>query len=416
MNYKQLSKITIYSVIMAIFAIVGITCFALSLPTFSQYGFNALMDGDVFNKDNLLPISVQEIRGWSAASLVICILLTSLNIWEIKKMEEASYKKHFIASLGIFTWLMLPYTLYLAIKNKAYQQFFNHISQNRDGKNQISFKALKGGVLNYAKKDHLFWNTVFAIFLFIVTLVGFIFCLIIPEYIFGVEVIHKIDQSQLNPNWTPEEYYNYIKPTGLFDIFIFFTQLTNMTCFLFMLSFLCFHQKIAFRNNTIMIAVTSYIFIVSAIFWAYLFPQALKDNDYVVDFQWVKTTWLHAVTPILFIIFLISSLFVSKQAPRKFKKMIGASIIYPSFYGVFIYSLPFYTRVSVYGALTNLNPSMNTSIGMINPNGEVKMTNGDPLMTLGLAGLVVLFILVIFGFWSCAYLIHQKEFKRSQTV
>ncbi len=417
MNYKEISKISIYSILMGIFSIIGIIYFAISVSSFSEYNFSSLQDSVPFDYKNLMPVYIQGYRAWSAASMIICILLTSLIIWEIKKMESANYKKYFISSLGVFTWIIIPYTLYIGIKNKSYSQFFNYISQNKVEQLQISFNSIKGGLIGGKIKDKLFWNTVLSVFVFLITLVSFIFCFLITENIYGVDVVRKINPDKLNVGWGASDadklqnYYSYLEQTAIFQILIYFTQLSNIACFIFMSTFILFNKKIMFRNNTIMIGVTSYIFIVSAIYWCYLFPTSFGKNHIMV-FEWAKTTWLHAVTPFAFILFSVSSFFVSKQAPKSFKNIIGISIIFPLFYGLFTFSLPFYARVSTYGTLTNMNPNMSTIVGKIKDGGTPITSNGSPWMTLAFVLLFVIFILVIFMFWSIAYLINKKELKR----
>jgi hypothetical protein len=75
---------------------------------------------------------------------------------EIKRMERSPYKKYYIASLGIFTWLMLPYTIYLGLKHKLYDEFLNYVSQNRVGKRQMSLSAFKAGFQRYGNRNKLF--------------------------------------------------------------------------------------------------------------------------------------------------------------------------------------------------------------------------------------------------------------------
>jgi hypothetical protein len=91
--------------------------------------------------------------------------------------------------------------------------------------------------------------------------------------------------------------------------------------------------------------------------------------------------------------FAITSLLLNKNAPRKFKNVIGVSMILPLSYGVFAYSLPFYSRMSVYGSLTNINPNVNTSIGVEGPGSTGNLAMIGAIFVLGGA-----FVLVIFGF------------------
>ncbi len=408
MNYKQISKITIYSTIMLIFAIIGIVIFSTDFPNWKLYGWNDLVDPINFEDPNVkmpISVSIQAARAWSAASLIICLLMIGFNSLEIKRMETSDYKKYFVSSIGIFTWLILPYTIYIGVKNKSYEDYFNYISQNRVGANQMSLNSFKNGFQKNGKRNSLFWNTAFGYFVLLITFIGFIFGFLIfndlfPQYI-------EMPEGGLKPGFSFEEYKSYMETYYIFDTFSYFTQLTNIACFVFMTFFVAFSKKIAFRNNTILIAVSAYIFIVSAIFWVYLFPTSL--DHYTKAFQWAKTSWTHAVVPVLFIAFAITSLLINKNAPQKFGKMIGVSMIYPLSYGVFTYSLPFYTRFSVYGSLTNINPNMNTSIGL---NEASK--NGSLWMIGAIFLLGAIFILMIFIFWLIAYKINKKESKKTE--
>ncbi len=407
MNYKQISKITIYSIVMVVFAIIGMVIFATDFPNWKTYGWSSLLDPKSFETGTLMPVSVQAARAWSAASLIICLLMSGLNALEIKRMQKTNYKKHFVASMGIFTWLIVPYTIYIGIKNKLYEEFFNYISQNRVGMRQLSFGTFKSGLKRNGKRNKLFWNTAFGYFVFLVTIVGFIFCFLISSNFYDFNILNPIPEEGFKPGFSQEQYKAYLENYYIFDTFPFFTQLTNITCFVFMTFFVAFNRKIAFRNNTIMIAVSAYIFIVSAIFWFYLFPTSL--DNYVLDFQWAKTSWTHAVAPFSFIAFAVTSLFINKNAPQKFSKIIGVSMIYPLFYGLFAYSLPFYTRFSVYGSLTNINPSMSTSIGINGTTKTGSLWMIGPIFILG-----GIFILMIFAFWSIAYQINKKENKKME--
>ena len=414
MNYKPISKITIYSIFMGICAIVGIVIFAVDFPNWAKYDSSYLQDptGPTASIDDLLPVSVQVSRAWSMASLVIFLLLTFVTIWEIRKMESISYKKYYIASLGVFTWLMLPYTFYLGLKDKLYSEFIKYNLQNKDAALQFSTKSLisglKGGVRN-----KLFWNTIFGYFVFASTLVSLVFCFLNAQTIFGAESLLNLQDGDLIPGITKEEYYNYLTTSVIFETLSYFTSLTNIASFIFMLAFVLFSQKIAFRNNTIMISIASYIWIVCLIFWTYLFPISVKNQTYVKDFQWVKTTWLHAVTPILFCIFFVTSVTTNKEGPNKIKKIMLPYLIYPITYACYIYPLPFFTRFSVYGTLTNLNPGMSTSVGI---NVSEPTGFGNPLMAFGIFGLFIVFLLIGFGFWSIPYLINKKENKKNITI
>ncbi|MGL5308524.1 MAG: hypothetical protein ACRC9F_00560, partial [Metamycoplasmataceae bacterium] len=292
MNYKQISKITMYSIIMAIFAITGITLLANSFQDWIKYDSSYLQDPIDWtgNSDRLLPVSVEASRMWQVLSLVICIAMTIAILLQIWKMEETKYKKYYIGSIGIFTWLMLPYTIYIGMKERLYHQFLDYNMQDRDEKLQMSFISFKNGLTGKGKRDALFWNTIFGYFLLLVTIVTTILCLIIIEYVYPPEQIHPIDRVELKPGFTEADYYASLKYQSIFVIWSTFTCVSNFSCFLFMLGFTFFSKKNPFRNNTIMIAVTAYISLVMLVYWVALYP-----DGYVVPLQWVQTIWTHAV-------------------------------------------------------------------------------------------------------------------------
>lgn len=369
MNYKSISKITIYSILIFIFIIVGLTIFIIDFPNWKNYGWEWLSGKE------MIPISIQASRAWCLSSLIISLFLMCLIIWEIKKMEMTYYKKYFIASLGIFTWMIIPYIIYIGIKEKSYTLFLNYISKNKDADNQISFNILKNGLIRKCNKNKIFWNTLFCYFVFSITIIDFVFVFLIPE--------PKLSNLE-NPN-----------NTITFNTFSYFTQLSNMACFFFMLLFVFFHNKIMFRNNTLMISLSGYIFIVSTIFWGGLI---FMGENYDGIFAWLKTSWLHAVTPVFFILFFITSLLTNKEAPKQFKKIFGITTLYPLVYGIYVYLLPLITRVSIYGTLTNLNPDM------ITPDGVV----GNPWNIFFIILMIFYFFLVILLFWSISFYINKK--------
>ncbi|MGL5732742.1 MAG: hypothetical protein ACRCXE_01610 [Metamycoplasmataceae bacterium] len=413
MNYKQLSKITIYSIITKFFAVIGILIFAFDYPNWSKYDSSFLVDPTEWTNvsEQLLPVAVQAARLWQVFSLVICITMIMMICWEIKKMEDAPYKKYYVASLGIFTWIMLPYTIYIGIKEKAYIKFLDYNSQDRDEELQMSFQSFKNGISGTGERDRLFWNTIFGYFIVLVTLTSTIFCFLDFNSIFGIEKMNPIDPDILKPGFTVQDYYKTIRTQTIFGPLSTFTSLGNYTCFLFMFSFSLFSRKIAFRNNTIMLAVASYIFVVLAIYWGYLFPQSLQNNDYVILFQWVRTSWTHAVVPFLVIGFTITSILISKSKPTNFKSLVLKGVPFPLAYGVYIYSIPFYTRWSVYGGLTNMNPNMDTSVGI---EGVTK--TGNYLMIIAFLGLAALFVFVFFCFWSFAYLVNKRAMNKMKVA
>ncbi|MGL5308436.1 MAG: DUF1600 domain-containing protein, partial [Metamycoplasmataceae bacterium] len=157
--------------------------------------------------------------------------------------------------------------------------------------------------------------------------------------------------------------------------------------------------------NTIMIAVTAYISLVMLVYWVALYP-----DGYVVPLQWVQTIWTHAVVPVFFTLFAITSIILSKSKPTTFKGLAAVAVPLPLFYGLYVYTFPFYTRWSVYGWFTNINPNVNTSIGLLE-DGVPKEVNGSYLMIFAFIALTSAFVLFFFIFWKFADIVYKKTNK-----
>ncbi|MGL5617901.1 MAG: hypothetical protein ACRCWU_02460 [Metamycoplasmataceae bacterium] len=409
-----MSKITMYSIIMAIFAIIGISLLAMNFQDWITYDSSYLQDPADWtgNSNRLLPVSVEASRMWQVLSLVMCFAMSIAIILQIKQIEEVHYKKLYALSIGIFTWLLLPYTIYLGIKEKLYCQFIDYLSQERNEALQMSFISFKNGIIGRDRRDKLFWNTVFGYFLFLVTIVTTILCLIIVEDVYPPKMIHPIDSVELKPGFTEEDYYASLKHTPIFVIWSTFTCISNFSCFIFMTHFIFFSKKIPFRNNTIMLTVAAYISLVMLVYWVALFP-----DGYVVPLQWVGTIWTHAIVPLLFSLFTITSVLLSKSKPTNFKRMTAVAIPLPLFYGLYVYSFPFYTRWSVYGWFTNMNPNVNTVIGQLDKEtGEGIIVSGSYLMILAFFALTSAFVLFFFIYWKFANVVYKKSNRKIKII
>ncbi|MGL5732743.1 MAG: hypothetical protein ACRCXE_01615 [Metamycoplasmataceae bacterium] len=407
MNYKQISKITMYSIIMAIFAVLGISLLAMGFQDWITYDSSYLQDPADWtgNADRLLPVTVEASRMWQVLSLVMCFVMSIAIVLQIKQMEEAPYKKLYVYSVGIFTWLLLPYTIMIGIKEKLYCQFLDYLAQDRNETLQMSFTSFKKGFTSSGKRDKLFWNTFFGYFLFLVTIVTTVLCLIIVEDVYPPEMIHPIDRVELKPGFTEADYYDSLKHTPIFVIWSTFTCISNFSAFIFMTNFIFFSRKIPFRNNTIMLTVSAYLTLVMLVYWVALFP-----DGYVVPLQWVGTIWTHAIVPVLFAIFTITSVLLSKSKPTSFKGMAAVAVPLPLFYGIYVYSFPFYTRWSVYGWFTNINPNVNTVIGQLDKEtGEAIVVSGSYLMILAFFALTSAFVLFFFIHWKFANIVYKRS-------
>lgn len=376
MNYKQLSKITIASILNIIFAISGIILFSLDFNNWSLYGPSSL---NTENLNESIPVFVQSNRSWLMLMLTMSLFLFSFIMFQITQLKYCTYKNKYLFTIGIFTWVLLPYTIYLCCVEKNYVRYHEYLSTNKEASRQFSIIHLKNVIYKNGKVDILFWNTILGLVSFASGLIAFIF-----------SMINKYNAT------------NEIKNYFIFNTITFFTQESNILVFIFMFMYIIFSKKILFKNNTGMICISSYISVVAIIYWALLFPKSVGTESLDETFEITKTVWLHAINPILFVSFCITSFSTNKEAPKKYKEVLSMGLIFPLFYGLYAYSLPFFTRYSVYGYFTNLNVNMT----MIK-NGEF-VSQGNLYMIFVLIGLGLSFISFIFVFWGVSKLINKR--------
>ena len=374
MLYKSLSKITFLSIVMIICLTISTTLLATDWNDWIFYD-NKYLEG---NPEYFLPISVQTNRTLTIVPFILFIMASLASLWEINKITDSKIKKHYFLTGGLFVWLILPYTFYLAHTTKSFSEFWKYLKTKKEGNEQINFyKWVKSFKNN--KLDKLFWNTTLFMFLILIVIVDF-----------SLIWLHKsYDPGDTNSNI-------------IFNTFSYFTQLTNFAVIIFVCIFSFAHQTITFKNNTLLILMAAYITVVGVIFWSYLLPFGNFKNEYDHIPTFVKTVWLHAVTPIFFAIFAINSLVVSKEKPNQFLHISIIGSIYPLFYAFFSYSLPFYTRHSVYGIVTNLNPNMADFTTQL---------KGNPLNFLFFFAISGTFYLFFFVFWKIADFIYKRNLK-----
>ena len=379
MLYKSITKLTFFSIIMIATALLGLIIFGTTFNDWIFYDNKYLLG----NPDFLLPVSVQVDRTLIIISFIIYIFCAFASLWEISKIDDKKIKKIYFLTGGLFVWLIMPYTFFLAHKNKSYQKFWKYLKTQKEADEQINFYKLKMNLKN-KRFDRVFWNTIFFIFITLIVIVDFALIWLHEEY------------NQDDPN-----------SNILFNTFSYFTQLTNFAIIIFVCVFSFAHQTITFRNNTLLILMTAYITVVGVMFWGYLLPFGNFEGDYSHLQTLVKTIWLHAVTPICFSIFAINSIFTSKEKTNSFLRTSIVGTIYPVFYAFFSYSLPFYARHSVYGSITNLNPNM---------SNYYDNKTGDPLNFLLFFLIATVFYFFFFIFWKLANIAYKKTLKNEKKL
>ncbi|MGL5617766.1 MAG: DUF1600 domain-containing protein [Metamycoplasmataceae bacterium] len=375
MNFKSVSKITLYSVFSVIILIIGAIILAYTFNDWIKYG-PIYLKGD---PDYQLPVSVQAYRAILMLILTLFVLMSVLSVWEMTKIKNKNIRITYFSSIGLLTWILLPYTFFLAAKNKSYSQFWTYLKTKKEAIEQINLATWWLSFNNKKKKDILFWNTTLFLFLILIVLVDFSLIWINMDYTYD------------DPN-----------SNIMFNTFSYFTQWTNFAIIFFVFIFLVAHETIIFRKNTLLILMATYITIVGVVFWSFLIPFGNIEESYSILTDLIKTIWLHLITPMVFSAFTICSLFVSKEKPSTYCKTAALSGPYPMTYGMYAYSLSFVTRHSVYGFITNINPNMvdwRTS------------TQGSPLNLLFFFLICATFYLFSFIYWKISDVAYKKRIK-----
>ncbi|MGL5733214.1 MAG: hypothetical protein ACRCXE_04035, partial [Metamycoplasmataceae bacterium] len=291
MNFKSVSKITFYSVFSIIILTIGAIILTYTFDDWIKYG-PIYLKGD---PNYELPVIVQAYRAILMLILTLFVSVSILSVWEMTKIENKSIRLAYFLSGGLLTWILLPYTFFLASQNKSYFQFWAYLKTKKDAPEQINLATWWTSLKFKKKKDILFWNTSLFLFLILIVLVDFSLIWINMDYAYD------------DPN-----------SNIVFSTFSYFTQWTNFTIIFFVFLFLVAHRTIIFRKNTLLVLMATYITIVGVVFWSFLIPFGNIEETYSIPTDLVKTTWLHLITPITFSSFTICSLFVSKEKPSTY--------------------------------------------------------------------------------------------------
>ncbi len=381
LNYDQrnkltLTKLTCVMTVQAIFFILAMIYLSKTVDTFNQFGWGVDRQ---YDSANALPLWAQSYRLNFLYFFVIYGLATCFNCYYSYKIDIDEWK--YLPWFCLFSFILFPYFWILTFKS-------GEISYNWCMYFRGSHKNKSNIDLTFKKSDHAVKvNTIVFLIALTLTLVGFILIFINPEDMFVGDP----------------------KPSGLWLLnkLCYFTNLSNIFCFFYLLVMLFFNRAKIFNNNGFLIALTTYIVIVGVVYWCALFPVNVQvDAGTDVSTKWARAIWLHTIDPIIFLIFMITSMRTNKLDKTPLKKIWGYGFIYPLAYGVLMYSIPFLIQATIYGRAVNLNPQM-----ILPPEiGDTKLpvANGNPLWILLLPLIVAIFIGVISLFYYIDYKISFK--------
>jgi len=368
------SKISISSLLQLIILIFLITFSILTVQTFAQFGWG-INSPDYDAPDAITP-DAQIIRGLFVYSLVFYLAISAyIQFRLIPKNKDEAFKG--LSFFGIIAWVFVPYFFKIARQNQYLKEYFLYLRSDIDSQLNltVSHSHFFWVLNNKVKKDKLFQNTALFYFTFLIALISFILVMIPSPY----------DQYKTSNLF-------------LFDELGYFTNTTNIFCFLFLLFMMFSPKNNIFKNNTILILTSAYITIVTLIYWCFL-VWTLDIFATKTVTQNTITIWTHTVLPIAFVWFSISSIRTNLYKPIKFRTFLLSGFVYPAIYGTPLYILPFFVRFTPYGILTNPNPQMIHF--WTENNGDIKTIAGQGTYwaftaVFLLAGLLILFFFIYY--------------------
>lgn len=330
----------------------------LSIKTSQSYA----RYGSSIEYENTLPLIDNAIRAWL---LFLVVLYGFVSFFAIRNSIRHSRSiQHFSWISFLSSWIPLTsiISIFIAYHERYLHYFINFECTNRNEGLQIDHKQLLNWLLGKVSSSKLIRNTLLFWITFIISCVGL-------GFIFSYHANEPLD--------------NYF----IFNTVSFFTQENNFLFWLFLVLFMFLNKKQLFSNNTYLLYATSYLLIVGIVANLMIGPYIYEKgtDKFTSAYPIIKFIWMHVINPTMLTWFCVNSLAQNYVKPIDFKPFIGNFVVYPIFYGIYLYSIPFMCHYSIYGRLTNLNPNM---------YNELNNHMGNPLWIFGCIGLVVIFILI----------------------
>lgn len=332
---EKKSKIFISIVFQFIFLSIS---FIYTLFVFKHKdSFGAPLDKDY----DLLPAYVQAQRAWAVFFATLYFVFTIYIFYKTFQIKKSFAKKFIIFTLGIFSFINIFIFSYLFIKEKLYLYWVDKIKTKNDIEYMPSFYTFCQIIANKSKipKKKIIMN-IFSYITWLICLIAFVMNLIIFD--------------------KEEDNIFYLRNYYIFNKWSFFTQITNTFCFLYLTFFLLFKKSIIVRNKNVKILISSHIIVVSSIYLFILLPAnfVIKANLYVTWDEYLSTINQHLIIPILFSLFMCLIMKKEKEMPINFAYCARKGILYPLWYSLYVYIIPFVCRYSPYYDFTNSNPNM----------------------------------------------------------
>lgn len=330
-NTKKNIKFTFYSIIQLIFLIL--------LIYFSIIVFNSPDLYDPITED--LSIKTQEQRAIFLVSLSVVFFIT-IFIGYLFFANDAFGNKYINIFGSLFAFVIFIYFLVKIIKEgKIKDYIIDEYSKESTFKFFGYYKAS-----NEKERLILIQNTLFLAFQFCVSLIAFSFCF----------TYQKTDK-------------NLPSDSLIINNLTYFTEWGNIGSFIFVFLIVITGHRFFFKNNSFTLAMLSYLSIIGIVFTlAFFFMISFYHTPFTDVINTTRSVWFHFINPLSFVLFCAFLLKRSNQQMSKKSNYFIHSLLLPTIYGAFVYSLPFFTNFSVYGFVTNLNGNIIPYYGNDDPN------------------------------------------------
>lgn len=362
-----------------------------------------LVNGWIIIYQSLITIAI-----WSFVLFWLSYFLLVRNYFKIH--DFFTNKKLLIAST-LIGFLMFPFWLKKSFDLDSSKDFKVHFFGEIDFKS-ISHANFFAAISGKRKFDKQTWATGFFYALIFSAISGFI--LIWVNYGFQFIIFEEVVPSVEFPD--EAIYDGFVRLSPFTSRLAFYTEITNILCLVYAL-LLAFKPKAnIFKNNTFTIQLATYMIIVGTVYWSVLFEYdehilyhtpEMKSLNLLPGF--LATVVLHGTTPLFIGIFTLLFVRLNMMKPRKYWSSWDVFIIYPLTYGIFLYMMPLFTKISIYGIFTNINPHNTIFLGTDAITGEYITKQGSPIWIIGLFVLAFAMGLFYFIFWIYSFSITYKK-------
>lgn len=372
-------------------------------------------------KNNGWMILYQSFIIIAIASLILFFLmgiLSVINFCKLKCLDDPTRKVYLI--YAIFGFVMF-WKWYLITKSNPKGELKNQIFSDFNAPS-IDHKIFWNSIINFKTPTNQTITTGFYYLLLLSTTFGFAIIWIsygiqfplfeskiIVDPTMPIGIFKTLDSLQRE----------FISLSPFTSTLTYYTQLTNFACLIYAWIALCKPKANIFRNNTLSIQISTYIIIVGVVYWIALFDS----ESFISDFPEVNklmipglisTIVTHGTTPFIFFFYSLILINYNRVQPVKYWKSFDLFLIYPLTYGIFLYLVPLFSIISIYGDFSNINP--NNIIVDINPDNIIVENPGNPIWLLGLPVLGIAFSFVYFIIWIYACLITKKPLFNQKNI